>query len=155
MAAASVSRSSCLTFGFRFLQIVRRAAMAFEGVAHALARTFEQEDEGRALLACQLDEPLPLGVGADADGAALGREVFGADEDGAAVDPAAATREGVCRCGRRGAGTNERVLKPANSDFEPLVLSEGSDDFKILGKVTLLLRILKEKPSFYKKNRPS
>ncbi len=50
---------------------------------------------------------------------------------------------------------NRVVLKPANSDFEPLVLNEGSDDFKILGKVTLLLRILKEKPSFYKKNRPS
>lgn len=50
---------------------------------------------------------------------------------------------------------NRVVLKPANSDFEPLVLNEGSDDFKILGKVTLLLRILKEKPSFYEKNRPS
>ncbi len=50
---------------------------------------------------------------------------------------------------------NRVVLKPANSDFEPLVLNEGSDDFKILGKVTLVLRILKEKPSFYKKNRPS
>ncbi|MBA7631694.1 LexA repressor [subsurface metagenome] len=50
---------------------------------------------------------------------------------------------------------NRVVLKPANSDFKPLVLNEGSDDFKILGKVTLLLRILKEKPSFYKKNRPS
>ena len=50
---------------------------------------------------------------------------------------------------------NRVVLKPANSDFEPLVLNEGSDDFRILGKVTLVLRILKEKPSFYKKNRPS
>ncbi len=50
---------------------------------------------------------------------------------------------------------NRVVLKPANSDFEPLVLSEGSDDFKILGKVTLVLRILMGKPSFYKKNRPS
>lgn len=50
---------------------------------------------------------------------------------------------------------NRVVLRPANSDFEPLVLNEGSDDFKILGKVTLVLRILKEKPSFYKKNRPS
>ena len=50
---------------------------------------------------------------------------------------------------------NRVVLKPANSDFEPLVLNEGSDDFKILGKVTLVLRILKEKPSFYKRNRPS
>lgn len=50
---------------------------------------------------------------------------------------------------------NRVILKPANSDFEPLVLNEGSDDFKILGKVTLVLRILKEKPSFYKKNRPS
>ena len=50
---------------------------------------------------------------------------------------------------------NRVVLKPANSDFKPLVLNEGSDDFKILGKVTLVLRILKEKPSFYKKNRPS
>ena len=50
---------------------------------------------------------------------------------------------------------NRVVLKPANSDFEPLVLNEGSDDFKILGKVTLVLRILKEKPSFYKKDRPS
>jgi len=49
---------------------------------------------------------------------------------------------------------NRVVLKPANSDFKPLVLNEGSDDFKILGKVTLVLRILKEKPSFYKKNRP-
>lgn len=50
---------------------------------------------------------------------------------------------------------NRVVLKPANSDFKPLVLNEGSDDFRILGKVTLVLRILKEKPSFYKKNRPS
>ena len=50
---------------------------------------------------------------------------------------------------------NRVVLKPANSDFKPLVLNEGSDDFKILGKVILVLRILKEKPSFYKKNRPS
>lgn len=50
---------------------------------------------------------------------------------------------------------NRVVLKPANSDFEPLVLNEGSDDFKILGQVILVLRILKEKPSFYKKNRPS
>lgn len=50
---------------------------------------------------------------------------------------------------------NRVVLKPANSDFEPLVSNEGSDDFRILGKVTLVLRILKEKPSFYKKNRPS
>ena len=50
---------------------------------------------------------------------------------------------------------NRVVLKPANSDFEPLVLNEGSDDFKILGKVTLVLRIRKEKPSFYKRNRPS
>jgi len=50
---------------------------------------------------------------------------------------------------------NRVVLKPANSDFEPLVLNEDSDDFKILGKVTLLLRILRGKPSFYKKNRPS
>lgn len=50
---------------------------------------------------------------------------------------------------------NRVVLKPANSDFEPLVLNEGSDDFRILGKVTLVLRILKEKPSFYKKDRPS
>ena len=50
---------------------------------------------------------------------------------------------------------NRVVLKPANSDFKPLVLNEGSDDFKILGKVILVLRILKEKLSFYKKNRPS
>ncbi len=50
---------------------------------------------------------------------------------------------------------NRVVLKPANSDFEPLVLNEESDDFRILGKVTLVLRVLKEKPSFYKKNRPN
>jgi len=39
------------------------------------------------------------------------------------------------------------VLRPANPDFESLVLDEN-DEFKILGKVTVVLRVVRGKSSF-------
>ncbi len=41
---------------------------------------------------------------------------------------------------------NRIVLRPANPDFESLVLEEG-DEFRILGKVTVVLRVVGEKSS--------
>lgn len=41
-------------------------------------------------------------------------------------------------------GKNRVILKPANPDFRPLVLHEENDEFKILGKVVVVLRILPE-----------
>jgi repressor LexA len=42
---------------------------------------------------------------------------------------------------------NRVVLRPASPDFDPLVLDEN-DGFKILGKVTVVLRIVRGKSSF-------
>ncbi|MFQ6066983.1 MAG: transcriptional repressor LexA [bacterium] len=44
---------------------------------------------------------------------------------------------------------NKIVLKPANPDFDPLVLNED-DEFKILGKVTVVLRVVWGRSSFSK-----
>ena len=44
---------------------------------------------------------------------------------------------------------NRVVLRAANPDFDPLVLSEN-DEFKILGKVAVVLRVVGEKSSFLK-----
>lgn len=44
---------------------------------------------------------------------------------------------------------NKVVLRPANPDFESLVLNED-DEFKILGKVTVVLRMVGRKSSFLK-----
>jgi len=44
---------------------------------------------------------------------------------------------------------NRVVLKPANPDFEPIILHEG-DDFKILGKVVAVFRIFSPKTFFGK-----
>jgi repressor LexA len=42
---------------------------------------------------------------------------------------------------------NRVVLRPASPDFDPLVLDEN-DEFKILGKVTVVLRVVRGKSSF-------
>lgn len=42
---------------------------------------------------------------------------------------------------------NRVMLRAANPDFEPLILNEN-DEFKILGKVTVVLRVLQGKSSF-------